>query len=477
MYFRRSRSIEEDPRQELLPRVTPRTSKWWWIVFYIFCFLSGQYINVGVRQRFLSRKKFLLAGGLIIFVFQVVSYLYHIGTALTVQVYRIVAYSSIEPAECAIPAEYWEFSSAISVGTIGAFLSYSSITCLILIPVNCLLYYKSKFSSDEEDSEDSTQCCCASAKGCCTVYKKVYRNGALSPYNDDDESAKMSTMETCFFAFNYLVVLVLLICSFVTSVIYVHSVYSQDVYNNQDNCWINALDISRIVLHLITQFCVVQTCFIFSKISYKVTAKLDRLVEQMDVVSDNLKVGTNHFRIQNSSEMSRSDASSTSDKEMYSLLQEVDRAFVKQVKPTLDLYGVWFIFHFVSYAVTTLLLVRYVFEIIVNALQGGERNPTTLLILYLVFFTLVHAYLFLYPCFRAAAIGEARAKLIHTISNRKWNNVPLLVQSNFVQYLTVQNFGFRVPLFCANIKLQLNWFYASLFVLFISVYGIATVFF
>ena len=81
-----------------------------------------------------------------------------------------------------------------------------------------------------------------------------------------------------------------------------------------------------------------------------------------------------------------------------------------------------------------------------------------------VFFTLVHAYLFLYPCFRAAAIATARAKMISAISKRRWLNIPLSSQNNFVQYLISQKFAFRVPLFCASIPIGFNWVFVSFFV-------------
>ena len=115
-----------------------------------------------------------------------------------------------------------------------------------------------------------------STKGCCTVYKKVLKNGAqLSPYDDADKSTKLSAVETCCFFTNYVIVFVLFFCSFI-SVVYADSVY------NQDDCWIHALNFVRIVLHLSSQFCAIQICFIFSKIVYNVPTKLNKLAEQMD---------------------------------------------------------------------------------------------------------------------------------------------------------------------------------------------------
>ena len=71
----------------------------------------------------------------------------------------------------------------------------------------------------------------------------------------------------------------LFVCSFVSSIVYADSVY------NQDYCSINAPNVARIALHLTSQFCAIQSCFIFSKVVYKVTNKLDRLVTVMDEVN------------------------------------------------------------------------------------------------------------------------------------------------------------------------------------------------
>ena len=163
------------------------------------------------------------------------------------------------------------------------------------------------------------------------------------------------------------------------------------------------------------------------------------------------------------------------DREHFSELLKFDRAFIEKVKRTLDFFGIWFVFHWTLYALTTVLLSAFIVENIIEVLQYDFRSVDDLLpnsevrtrapyCVYVVFFTLVHAYLFLYPCFRAAAIATARAKLISAISKKQWDNIPLSVQTSFVQYLISKNFAFRVPLFCANIPIGFNWVFVSFFV-------------
>ena len=92
------------------------------------------------------------------------------------------------------------------------FFSYSLMTFFVLIPVNSIRCCSSK--------------CCYS-NGCCTTYGKALRDSALSPYNDDDKSSELSAEQTCYFFTNYLFVILLFLCSFVSSFIYVRSVYNQ----------------------------------------------------------------------------------------------------------------------------------------------------------------------------------------------------------------------------------------------------------
>ena len=109
-------------------------------------------------------------------------------------------------------------------------------------------------------------------------------------------------------------------------------------------------------------------------------------------------------------------------------------------------------------------VIWYNIQSVNNMLPKTEMDTTAQYICYVVFFTLIHAFLFLYPCFRAAAIATARAKLIATISNQQWKNVSVPIQTNFVQYLTSQNFAFRVSLFCTNISFGFNWVFVSFFI-------------
>ena len=83
-------------------------------------------------------------------------------------------------------------------------------------------------------------------------------------------------------------------------------------------------------------------------------------------------------------------------------------------------------------------VLQYDFWSVDDLLPNSEVGTLAPYCVYVVFFTLVHAYLFLYPCFRAAAIATARAKLISAISKKQWDNIPLSVQTSFVQYSHIE---------------------------------------
>ena len=170
-----------------------------------------------------------------------------------------------------------------------------------------------------------------------------------------------------------------------------------------------------IFLQLSSHFCAIQSCFIFSKIVYKVTNKLNRLATDMEQVNfqyENRATAARVPIVENDADLANlinSDDREEVDRGRYYWLQKLDQNFIQQVKPILDLFGVWFIFHWTLYALTTVLLSAFIIQIITEFLQynlksvnsflpNGEADTKAPYVLYVVFFTLVHAYLFLYPC-------------------------------------------------------------------------------
>ena len=435
-----------------------------WKVFYFFCFLSGQYINVDVTKS--TCKKVVSVVGLILFGIQFLLYLGHVVTAVVVKVDRIenisyIVNTSNGTINCSLPHVHWKFSTAITVSSIASFFSYSFFTILILMPVNGIFPCFSK----RRRYIDSVFC-----NACSDTHRKAFKNGTLSPFDDSDISSELSTAQTRCFFFNYIIGYILFCLSFSFSMYFTISVYdNQQPFFNLGSCSISILNVAKIALHFSTELCAIQSCFIFSKIVYKVTNKLKQLATDMDRadgVNDIQQVENNGI-INN---LFQSNDKEKVDRARYFWLRKMDKDFIDQVKPTLDLLGVWFFVHWVMYALTTVLLTAFVLQNFLDIARNNLKSMDHLLpdelewpyFLYLFFFTVFHAYLFLYPCFRAASIAAARTKFISTVFGNQWLHIPIGIENNFIHYLKTQEFAFRVPLFCASITFEFNWVYVAL---------------
>ena len=239
-----------------------------WSLFEVFCFIAGQYIN--------SKSKVISAAGLILFAIQAVIYSGHIVFAVAVEVFRVGNLSRIDRFETnnfALPEEYWKFSAAITVGSIASFLSYSLITCWILIPVNGILYYRKDGNVADEDDKDYVF----------PAHRKVFKTGKfISPFDDSD---KLSGIETLCFFIKYLIVHIFFFGSLISSIFYTRYVYGSTSQKINVHSLRNGFNLARIVLHLFSQFCAIQSCFIFSKIVYRVTNKLEVLTRDLGDVN------------------------------------------------------------------------------------------------------------------------------------------------------------------------------------------------
>ena len=117
-----------------------------WSLFYVLCFLSGQYINFEILNNRSplqsSCKKIFSVIALIPFIGQIVVCIGYVGTAIAVEGVTIanVSYNDSSTGNgsniCTLPQEHWKFTTAITISTIAAFSSYSLMTFFVLIPVN-----------------------------------------------------------------------------------------------------------------------------------------------------------------------------------------------------------------------------------------------------------------------------------------------------------------------------------------------------
>lgn len=482
------------------------------VLFCVLCFLSGQYItnlfmknkdchtlgqsknspdqnedrnspNVQQLCNFLLNS-FVSVVGLFIFFVQILFHFVNVGLGSMIEVCRIA------------PSKYWKFSVASTIASYGSFVSYILITVMILIPMNSCFHkcFCKCCKPPRENKNDVFR------QACCFAHRKAFVQTILSPFDDgtNDRLEKVFSLETLCFCIHYLIVLFVFLCKLVSGVAYVtyfmlsnkHSFTEATSNQSMKNfsCVINIVDTTRVAFELNALFCVIQSCFIFSKIVYVVTSKFYDLEKEMDKVNNKIEKlrlktaeqGELHHYIltnQNGNEENVKQLLASQDNEKlnkgrYFLLQKIDQKFIDEVKPTLELYGIWFIFHWILHSLTSVLLSAVTVELIIDAISGHVNKtdvilPSTTRPLYVPYITccmLVHIYLFLYPCFRAASIASAREKLISNISKKQWRHIPLSIKEGYTQYLKSQNFGFKVSIFCADISCGFSLAFVSLFI-------------
>ena len=387
-----------------------------------------------------------------------------------------------EAVNCTLPYRYWKISTTILVSAITELVSY-----ILMAIVLYLIYgYFRKYCC-----KPNCPCCCASVK------KVLKQDKSFSPFSDsctfcqNSSTALTPEQPNAWFFLHYL------ICMFIFIFSSLSIVYESIMYQRHP-CQINGINLASYVLFLICQFCSIQSVFIFSKIVYNITGQLNKqLIKYMDNVNlikaanvapnaenpgktrQALNNLINYLEIDEAENVNLKLLKSTDEREaskgIYYLFRDIDQQFIKQAKPILKLFGVWFIFHWILNALTTVLLSAVIIELVLDFFAYKWKNadkviPTedggleTAYIVYLVLFVAGHTYLFVYPCFRAASITATREKLILDVSRRNWRHIPHSVETSFIQYLKSQNFGFKVPLCCAEFSFNFTMAFVSLFI-------------
>ena len=199
--------------------------------------------------------------------------------------------------------------------------------------------------------------------------------------------------------------------------------------------------------YMYSLLCTTVSCFIFSKLAYSVTHKCLELYDEFKNHSD----------------------------DDLSLLIKKDDKFTKIGQDTLNRFEVWFTIHWVSYTITSFLLIVLFLEILNKNIQeqpGYTDISDTALrflrseIIVITLFTAQHCFLFLYPCFKAASVTVGREKLIKKINSHPLEGPSLSLEKKqlFIQYLKNKKFGFRISFFCARLRFGFNVAYISIFI-------------
>ncbi len=274
-----------------------------------------------------------------------------------------------------------------------------------------------------------------------------------------------------------------------TELIYNHS----HAYYAKRKIW----EIAVVSAYMHSLLCSLTSCCLFSKLAYGVQNKCIGMANYLkDVNMDDNNLGllkeyVKDFRQTNLHDeqvatVSLDNTSGatpninvhcdyTPDRVRLLYLQTRDIQFLKTSKKTLKLFELWFFVHWVMYIITTfitfsLFIRAIILKIEATAPSGGinfHKEEIVLLGLY----SLSNCILFLYPCFRAAAITESRQALFRKL-NKKYlamEHVSREVNQQFLSYLESQKFAFNLRILCVKVSFGYKVAYLSIAV---SIFGI-----
>ena len=244
------------------------------------------------------------------------------------------------------------------------------------------------------------------------------------------------------------------------------------------------LEIFSVSAYFYSLFCTLSSCFIFSKIMYGIQRKCSNLYNYLNHVNNfnensaainiylvnsltNQRLQERINRLPNNSQQEEEEEKAL----LY--LQQSDSDFVNVAVKTLKIFELWFFIHWILYIVSSFLSVSLLLDAIQLTIQATLPHPRpgvhfdALEMIFLTLFATSNCIFFLYPCLRAAAVTEARKKLIQRINRScsvHYPNIPTNLKKLFISFLKGQKFGFRLYILCAHIFFSLNIAYISIFI-------------
>ena len=262
----------------------------------------------------------------------------------------------------------------------------------------------------------------------------------LTNPDQNEISTKLDLPESLYFITLLLINIGLWIASFW---VFWFGHFDKPLYYNTDEIWIDKI---VFVVYMYSLLCTIVSCFIFAKIAYSVSHRCLRMYKEFK---------DHQIRDEN-------------DDNLLSLIKKDDE-FTKMGQETLHCFEFWFTIHWISYIVTSFLSIALFFDILTKYIYANTPDSkigisgTRLSIVGL--FTLQHCFLFLYPCFKAAAVTVSREKLIKKVNAYPVDGHSLTLERKqaFIQHLKNKEFGFRISFFCARLRFGFNIAYISLF--------------
>ena len=170
-------------------------------------------------------------------------------------------------------------------------------------------------------------------------------------------------------------------------------------------------------IYMYSLLCTIVSCFIFSKLAYSVTRRCLDLYNKLQIFPAD---GTQRPAdgTQRPADGTPANPSHPGDAILDFLIDEDDK-FTEMAQATLNMFEYWFTVHWVCYTVTSFLAIALFFDMLTMYIQSTFIKPVDTAVgfhwkelVVVALFTVQHCFLFLYPCFKAAAVTVGREKLI-----------------------------------------------------------------
>ena len=362
---------------------------------------------------------------------------------------------------------------------------------LYVIPHCKNLVTKEQVKNDNQETEERQQlkplhpfdddppkypCKVHSNSNHCPVCSNSTRN------QDDDTTTQLTKEEVVWFT---IFLVVNIIFNIVLMLIFIYGQYHHNPPNTiegdkKKTILFKYLEIFSVSAYFYSLFCTLSSCFIFSKIMYGIQRKCINLYNYLGHVNQCLgNENSNNEALKAKDKSSRTISKETqkinlSTEQRCSLyLQQCDNDFVDVAVKTLKMFELWFFIHWILYIVSSFLSVSLLLDAIQLTIQATlpHTQPGVHFhgfeMAFLVLFAISNCIFFLYPCLRAAAVTEARKKLIQRINRScsvDYPNIPTNLKKEFISFLKGQKFGFRLNILCAHIFFSLNIAYISIFI-------------
>ena len=327
--------------------------------------------------------------------------------------------------------------------TLSSCLSYCLFICVLLCTYECnplrKFMHETQLIDDPEKilllSEDSS-----------SRNNKESEIFSLEPFCIDEEidiSTKIYLPESIYF----IVILVsnLVLWAACVGVFWTAHFEKEHYYEGEGVRLSRCMEVAGFWMYMYSLLCTIVSCFIFSKVAYSVNYRCLELYKGFIKPPDNINT-------------------------LDWLIQQDDK-FTKMAQQTLYWFEIWFTMHWGFYIATSFLSIALVFDILVKYIQAELKTPTDSAIgfsetelIVVSLFTLQHCFLFLYPCFKAAAVTVSREKLIKKVNAFSASKLEHDEKKTYIQHLKDKKFGFRISFFCARLRFGFNVAYISIFI-------------